>query len=147
MSFPSTAHEITINRQTGVGNHWPADGHWRQYRIYHDPVFARIPVTRVIQIRRAPIARRIPDRKIVGIKIRAVIGKSLRRIPAKPPWVVACTIVRSLGSPFRDVIVSLIVNINRVIGAGATHHQGQQQNLDQCFHTADKNTTHRVNQR
>jgi hypothetical protein len=81
---------------------------------------------RVIQIRRVPIARRIPDRKIVGIKIGAVIGKSLRRIPAKPPGVVACTIVRPSGNPFRDVVVSLIVNINRVIRAGAAHQQGQQ---------------------
>ena len=129
---------MPIDGQPGIGNHLPAVNHRWQHRTYH-PVFTWIPVVRAIPIRWAPVAvistmeiviwavaRWIPDRKIVWIKIGAVIGKSLWWIRAKRPGVVACTIVRSFGGPLRDVVVSCIVNIHRVVRAGTAHQQGQQ---------------------
>ena len=148
---------MPLDGPPGIGDHLPAVSHRGHHRTYHHPAVTRMAV---IRIRRAPVGvitakdavigtmgRRIPDRKIVWIKIGAVIGKSLWWIRAKRPGVVACTIVRSFGGPLRDIVVSCIVNIHRVVRAGTAHQQGQQKNLEQCFHTANKNTMRRVNQR
>jgi hypothetical protein len=169
VSYSSTVHHFTIggcpfngSPKFGIGGLPPGGSHRWHYRASHDSFLTAVAVVPAHPIRWTPVgvvaaietvigvvARWIPDRKIVWIKIGTVISKHPGRITADPPRVHTDlgrhygdrVVIPPVYGPFCYVIVTPAGNINRIVRGGTANQQRQQTNLDQRFHTWTKNNT------
>ena len=131
--LPGSRFTNSNRSRWGRSQHWiskplrstaPAETNWR------GPVGVVAPMVTV----KREVTGRIPDRKIIRIKVRAVISKCGRVVSRDPPGIKTDvriqdrtrSIIRCLSGLFFDVVITLARNIYRAIWARASCENGQK---------------------